>query len=104
MPVPADDAATATSETHSNGRGYKGGEAYARTRPTPRTLREIRKRAGLSLTALGEASGVSPAVLSQIERGRLVATTEEADRIALALKLPAGALVLRTTLIYDEPA
>ncbi len=69
----------------------------------PRTLREMRVQAGLTLRALSDLSGVAAPVVSQIERGRIVAEPHEAAKIASALGLPDGSLVLRTTLVYEEP-
>jgi transcriptional regulator with XRE-family HTH domain len=65
-----------------------------------RTLREIRLERDLSLRELAGLSGVSYAVISQIERGRMAATSEEAEAIADALGV--GALVTRTMLVHEE--
>lgn len=83
-------------------KGYNPGAGASRGRAVPRTLRELRTSLGLSLRDLEARSGVSRATVSQIERGRLVATTGEADLIAEGLGLGAGSLATRTTLIYDE--
>jgi transcriptional regulator with XRE-family HTH domain len=73
-------------------------------RPVPHTLRELRTNRGWTLRELADRSGVLFSVISQIERGRIVATGEEAARLAAALELPAGALRLSATLVYEEPA
>lgn len=70
-------------------------------KPAPRTLRELRTAAGITLAVLGELSGVHIATLSQIERGRVIARPEEAERIARALSLPPNALVTRSFLVQE---
>lgn len=82
--------------------GYNHGERALRKRPV--SLGEIRLGRGLSLRELQERAGINRATLSQIERGRLVATPAEADAIALALGLPVGSLVTRTMLVYEAAA
>jgi transcriptional regulator with XRE-family HTH domain len=72
------------------------------TRPT--TLYTLRQEAGLSIRALAALSGVDKAIISQVERGRLIALPAEADRIAAALGLPAGTLHTRMTLVYYDGA
>lgn len=72
------------------------------TPPGPRmlrTLRELRVEQGLSLRELAEASGVNKGTISQIERGRLVATRAELDAIAAILDRP---LEVRTLVVYEE--
>ena len=71
---------------------------------TLRPLRELRHDRGLSIRGLETAAGVNRAVISQIERGRLVATAEEADRLDAALDLPAGALRTYTVLATEQAA
>jgi DNA-binding XRE family transcriptional regulator len=66
----------------------------------PRTLRELRLAAGISLRELAETSGLQKGTLSQIERGRIVATKTEADQLATALGLDPGALENATLLIH----
>lgn len=56
-------------------------------------LRRIRVRRGLSLDRLAAASGVSRAMLSQVELGRSTPTINVLWRIARALGLPFSALV-----------
>lgn len=81
--------------------GYNHAKAASRGRPIPRTLRDLRVARGLSIRALEDASGVNRAIISQIERGRLVATPEEARKLGDALSLP-GPLVTRTMLVHEE--
>jgi predicted transcriptional regulator len=71
-------------------------------KPPPATLRELRLRAGLSVRDLGELAGLHKGIVSQIERGRLVATQQEADKLALALGHPAGALQTKPMLFLVE--
>lgn len=68
------------------------------------TLRERRLEQRLSLKGLSERSGIARPIISQIERGRLVATDLEAHLLGDALGLPAGALRIRTVLAYEETA
>lgn len=80
----------------------EGAPRGRRIRFVPVTLRELRIAQGAKLRELAAVAGLSPGLLSQIERGRLVATPAEADRIAHALRLPAGALVTRTMLVHER--
>ena len=68
----------------------------------PHTLRELRLNAEMTLRDLAAASGLHKATISQIERGRLVATEQEADALAAALGHPAGALQTRPMLFLIE--
>ena len=56
-------------------------------------LRRIRVRRGLSLDRLASSSGVSRAMLSQVELGRSTPTINVLWRIARALDLPFSALI-----------
>ena len=73
-------------------------------KPPPATLRELRLRAGLSVRDLGEKADLHKGIVSQIERGRLVATQDEADKLAVALGYPAGALQTKPMLFLVEDA
>ena len=66
--------------------------------PYLRTLRELRLELGLTLKQVQERTGLHKATLSQIERGRLVASPAEAQRIGDALGLQ---LETRTVLVYE---
>jgi transcriptional regulator with XRE-family HTH domain len=57
-----------------------------------RNLRRIRTRQGFSLERLASASGVSRAMLSQIERGRSVPTIGLLWKVARAVGVPFSAL------------
>lgn len=52
---------------------------------TGRMLRALRQQQGLSLVALGQASGLSPSFLSQMERGLVRASFLSLNRVARAL-------------------
>lgn len=69
----------------------------------PRTLRELRHDQGLSLTDVSRSSGVSRGHLSMIERGRMVATADEACAISVALGLPM-VLETRSMLVIEVDA
>lgn len=56
-------------------------------------LRRLRVRRGLSLDRLAAASGVSRAMISQVERGRSTPTINSVWRIARALDVPFAALI-----------
>lgn len=85
-------------------RREKGGYNHRRTRSrgpaAPQTLRDLRLAAGLSLRELEARCRISRATLSQIERGRLVATRAEADALAWALGLN-GEFVTRPLLVHE---
>lgn len=59
-------------------------------------LRRMRTRRGLSLDRLAQASGVSRAMLGQIELGRSAPTINVLWKIAKALDLPFAALLRQT--------
>ncbi|MGR3622281.1 helix-turn-helix domain-containing protein [Pseudophaeobacter sp.] len=63
----------------------------------PLNLREIRSSAGLSLSKAAELTGVSKAMLGQIERGESSPTIATLWKIAKGFQLPLSALI-------DEPA
>lgn len=56
-------------------------------------LRELRKSAGLSIAALSEASGVSAAVISKLERNRSSAELDTILRLARVFGLSAAELI-----------
>lgn len=58
-----------------------------------RMLRTARKRRGLNLRDAAAAIGVSPALLSSVERGQASVSTELFSRIADAYDMPMSALV-----------
>jgi transcriptional regulator with XRE-family HTH domain len=64
-------------------------------------LRRLRTTRGLSLERLAKASGVSRAMLGQIELGQSTPTISVVWKIARALKLPFSALI--TTQVSDQP-
>lgn len=73
------------------------GEAPGATQPDSdrenRMLRAARNRRGLSLRRAAAAIGVSPALLSSVERGQATVSTELFSRIADAYEMPMAALV-----------
>ena len=58
-----------------------------------RNLRTLRLRRGLTLERLAKASGVSRAMLSQVELGRSMPTIKVVWKVARALELPFSALL-----------
>lgn len=88
-------AAPAGDATHP---GYN----QARTPSRIRTLRDVRLEKNVTIRQLERLSGVSRATISQIERGRMIASRTEAARIAEALGLEPGSLRTRTTLVLEE--
>ncbi len=64
-----------------------------------RTLRELRVEQGISLRELAEATGINKGTLSGIERGRVVASRAELDRIGYIL---GRRLEVRTLVVYEE--
>jgi len=75
----------------SEDRGVSG--PAATPPPVGRNLRRLRSRRGLSLERLAQRSGVSRAMLSQIELGRSVPTINSLWRIARALDVTFSALI-----------
>ncbi len=69
------------------------GDAADLTPTVGANLRRIRVRRGLSLDRLAQASGVSRAMLSQVELGRSTPTINVVWRIARALALPFSTLI-----------
>jgi transcriptional regulator with XRE-family HTH domain len=69
------------------------GDAADLTPTVGANLRRIRLRRGLSLDRLAQASGVSRAMLSQVELGRSTPTINVVWRIARALALPFSTLI-----------
>jgi transcriptional regulator with XRE-family HTH domain len=74
-------------------RGRDGGQPDAFTDAVGHNLRTYRTRRGLSLERLARASGVSRAMLNQIELGRSVPTIKVVWKITRALELPFSALI-----------
>lgn len=58
-----------------------------------RRLQALRQQRGLSLAALAEASGVSKAMISRVERAQSSATAALLGRLAAGLGVPLSALV-----------
>ncbi len=56
-------------------------------------VRDLRKRAGLTLVEVAERSGVSPAVLSKLERNQSLCEIETLYRLARAFSLSASDLL-----------
>lgn len=67
--------------------------------PYLRTLRELRLELGLTLKQVQERTGLHKATLSQIERGRLVASPKEARLISQALGFQ---METRTVLVFES--
>lgn len=68
----------------------------------PHTLRELRLQRGWSLNDLAQLCEIPKAIISQIERGRMVATAQEADRLAAVFGYPPGALQTKPMLFLIE--
>jgi transcriptional regulator with XRE-family HTH domain len=66
---------------------------------TGRNLRRLRTRRGYSLDRLAKVSGVSRAMLGQIETGKSSPTLNVLAKIAAALEVPCGSLIIEE----DEP-
>lgn len=77
--------------------------ATVTTRPGAmlRTLRELRVEHSLSLSELAAATGINKGTLSQIERGRIVATPAELAAIGAVL---GRVLEVRTLAVHEEHA
>jgi transcriptional regulator with XRE-family HTH domain len=67
------------------------------TRVVGRNLRRLRTKRGLALEALSRASGVSRAMLSQVELGRSTPTINVLWKISRALGVPFSALIADPT-------
>ena len=79
--------------------GYEVAHAEASTDLAPivgRNLRRLRTQRGLSLERLSKASGVSRAMLGQIELGQSAPTINVIWKIARALGIPFSALISTT--------
>jgi transcriptional regulator with XRE-family HTH domain len=86
-------------------KGEKGGEARPTAIPAPagpyrdvpaivgNNLKRLRKARGFSLERLAELSGVSRAMLGQIETGKSVPTVSLLWKVADALKVPVATLI-----------
>jgi len=77
----------------ADGRPYADAEASNLAPIVGANLRRLRVHRGLSLERLAQASGVSRAMLSQVELGRSAPTINVLWRIARALGLPFSALM-----------
>src|SRR6218665_3503529 len=66
---------------------------------TGQNLRRLRTRRGYSLDRLAKVSGVSRAMLGQIETGKSSPTLNVLAKIAAALEVPCGSLIIEE----DEP-
>lgn len=66
---------------------------------TGRNLRRLRTRRGYSLDRLAKVSGVSRAMLGQIETGKSSPTLNVLAKIAAALEVSCGSLIIEA----DEP-
>ncbi len=64
---------------------------------TGRNLRRLRTRRGFSLDRLAKISGVSRAMLGQIETGKSSPTISILSKIAFALDVPCGSLIAERT-------
>lgn len=102
MPPPARPAALGSTTKGDGDRaaGDHGAGASAETTRTPSVaprlganLRRLRYRRGLSLERLAGRSGVSRAMLSQIELGKSVPTINSLWKIARALEVTFSALI-----------
>ena len=89
------DPASVSEETVTTRRGR-------RVPPPPHTLRELRLNQSMTLRDLATKSGLNKATISQIERGRLVATQAEADQLAEALGFAPGTLQTKPMLFLVE--
>src|SRR5262245_25571263 len=78
------------ADADETGAGEPGSEA---TPDVGVALRRVRAARGMSLEALARSSGVSRAMLSQIELGRSTPTIKVLWRIARALDIPFSALI-----------
>jgi len=90
------EPASASDETVATSHGR-------RVPAAPHTLRELRLAAGMTLRELADRASISKGSLSQIERGKRVASQPEILSIDIALGLPAGSLQTRLMLVYEEP-
>ncbi|MFV0253260.1 MAG: helix-turn-helix domain-containing protein [Beutenbergiaceae bacterium] len=57
------------------------------------TVRALRKEKKLTLTQLGQSTGLSPAIISQVERGRANPSFTTLAQIAHGLEIPVGKLL-----------
>jgi transcriptional regulator with XRE-family HTH domain len=71
----------------------QAGAATDLTSVVGRNVRRLRGRRGLSLEGLSRASGVSRAMLSQVELGRSTPTVNVLWRISQALEVPVATLI-----------
>lgn len=72
------------------GRCETGGQVKARVGATVRALRE---KKGMTVTDLARSTGLSPAHISEIERGRTAASVATLEKLARALGVSPGVLV-----------
>lgn len=64
--------------------------------PVAHRIRALRESRGFSLRALAEASGVSPATLSQIEQGQTSPSVATLEKLAHGLRVPVAAFFSAT--------
>jgi len=97
------DAGSATDEPETHHGGDHGPGDHDHGVPEDlafvvgQNLRRLRTRRGLSLERLAKSSGVSRAMLGQIELGRSVPTINLLWKVARALDVPFAALISRST-------
>lgn len=77
--------------------GYRPDPVDEVSASTGRALRRLRTRRGFSLDRLAKISGVSRAMLGQIETGKSSPTISILSKIALALEVPCGSLIADRT-------
>ena len=66
-----------------------------------RNLKELRQKRGLSLDDISAATGISKAMLSQIERGKSNPTVSTLWKIATGLKVPFSAFIEKPKADYE---
>ena len=64
-------------------------------------LKRLRNERGLSQEALADLAGIDRTYVSSLERKRYSATVDMLDRLAVALKVPASALVENDSQVGD---
>jgi transcriptional regulator with XRE-family HTH domain len=89
----AHEGVTTTKSTRRRARKPSPASESDLTPVVGSNLRRLRVRRGLSLERLASLSGVSRAMLSQVELGRSTPTINVVWRIAKALELPFSALI-----------
>lgn len=87
---PLPEAEPSPQPAAKGGRCETGGQVKARVGATVRALRE---KKGMTVTDLARSTGLSPAHISEIERGRTAASVATLEKLARALGVSPGALV-----------